>query len=86
MMDEINVTEVVDNSYGPGGGHMEFQSAKTGFWPDHRIPGSVMTYRCSHGFDIGEGQNPDQDLKCTAGRKVDFSGVSRCKRRPASDS
>ena len=81
MKEQITVSDAVDNSLGLTGGFLELVGAETGFDQNYRIPGTSMKYQCSEGFDIGSGSNPVQTLTCTAGRKVDFSGLSQCRRK-----
>ena len=75
------MSEAVDNSLGLTGGYLELVGAETGFEQSYRIPGTSMKYQCSQGFDTGNGNNPVQVLTCSAGRKVDFSGLSQCRRK-----
>ena len=75
------MSEAVDNSLGLTGGYLELVGAENGFEQSYRIPGTSLKYQCSQGFDTGNGNNPVQTLTCTAGRKVDLSGLSQCRRK-----
>ena len=81
LKEKITRTDAVDNSLGLTGGYLGLVGAEAGFDQRYRVPGTTMKYQCSEGFDIGNGDNPVQSLTCTAGRKVDFSGVSQCRRK-----
>ena len=70
----------VDNSKGVNG-YLELVGAATGFDYRYRIPGSTMKYKCSNGFDIGDGTNPEQLLICSFDRKVSFGNVQKCQRK-----
>ena len=73
--------QFVDETKGVTGGYLGLVAAGTDFHKDHRIPGSVMKYQCSAGFDTGEGVNDEQEFKCTAGRKVSFDNMLQCRRK-----
>ena len=81
LKEHITLVDAVDNSLGLTGGSLELVGAETGFDQRYRVPGTTMKYQCSEGFDIGNGDNPVQSLTCTAGRKVDFSGLTQCRRK-----
>ena len=72
---EVKITEAVDLIKD------NKDQAEAGFDQRYRVPGTTMKYQCSEGFDIGNGDNPVQSLTCTAGRKVDFSGLTQCRRK-----
>ena len=81
LKEQITLGDAVDNSLGLAGGSLGLVGAEAGFDQRYRIPGTSMKYQCSEGFDTGNGNNPVQTLTCTAGRKVDFSGISQCRRK-----
>ena len=81
LKEKITRIDAIDNSLGLTGGYLGLAGAEAGFDQRYRVPGTTMWYQCSEGFDIGNGDNPVQSLTCTAGRKVDFSGVSQCRRK-----
>ena len=70
----------VDNSKGLDGS-LQLVGAATGFDSRYRIPGSTMKYKCSKGFDVGDGTNPEQLFICRFKRQVDFGIVKKCERK-----
>jgi hypothetical protein len=80
LLDNLVSSAAVDNTQGATG-YLGIEDGDTGFDKEYRIPGSAMKYKCSTGFDIGNLENPEQVLKCTAGRKVDFSSLTPCQRK-----
>ena len=81
LKEEITLSDAVDNTLGLTGGYLGLVGAEAGFDKRFRIPGTSMRYQCSEGFHTGSGNNPVQVLTCTAGRKVDLSGLSQCRRK-----
>ena len=81
LKEQITLSDAVDNSLGLSGGYLELVGAEAGFDQKYRIPGTSVNYQCSQGFDTGSGNNPVQTLTCTAGRKVDLSGLLQCRRK-----
>ena len=81
LKEEITLSDAVDNTLGLTGGYLGLVGAEDGFDKRFRIPGTSMRYQCSEGFHTGSGNNPVQVLTCTAGRKVDLSGLSQCRRK-----
>ena len=62
-------------------GYMDIQTAPTGFDKAYRIPGAQMNYKCSSGFGLPTGDNPEQILKCPGSRKIDRTQVTLCERK-----
>ena len=76
---EDQISSLADTSLAEG--WLGLVGAHTGSFSAHRIPGTAFKYKCSTGFEVSQGSNPDQVLVCQGSRLVDFSAVQSCSRK-----
>ena len=62
-------------------GWLGIVGAETGGDVRYRIPGTRMKYKCSAGFTLPNGTNPEQTLECNGNMKVDTSFITHCERK-----
>ena len=75
---ELKLHHLANNTLATG--WLERVGAASGFHVSYRIPGTTMKYKCSNGFDLPNGTNPNQLLSCSANRKVDTTHIDHCER------
>ena len=64
-------------------GYMEIVSAPNPFKKPYRVAGTTMRYKCSDGFGLPDGSNPNQELQCPGSLVIDRTSVTHCERKQA---
>jgi hypothetical protein len=81
---EEKISSLANNTLATGS--LDLEGPETGFSSSYRIAGSQFKYKCSKGFSLPDGTNPEQLLSCSGSLKVDTTQVTLCERKHPQDS